>query len=84
MKIDDMTVEDWVAVVPRRIQHLARVLTRRPGRWLFRYRAFSSERVPREGGFIIAPNHGCYFDGFFFAHGFQRTVRYMGKYQVFG
>lgn len=77
-----MSVEDWVRVRPDRLQRAVRWVTRRPGRLLFRYRAFSSERVPRWGGFIIAPNHGSYFDGPFFAHGFDRTVRFMAKYQA--
>src|SRR5688572_6623532 len=78
----EMTIEAWVAVRPQRIQRAGRVLSRRLGKWLFNYRAFNSHHVPTEGGFIIAPNHGSYADGFFFANGFDRTVRFMAKYQA--
>ena len=82
MRIADRSVEDWAAVDPARTQGLVRWITRRPGRWLFRYRSYGSERVPSSGGFLIAPNHGSYFDGFFFMHGFSRTIRFMAKYQA--
>jgi 1-acyl-sn-glycerol-3-phosphate acyltransferase len=51
---------------------------------MFDYRAYGSERVPSEGGFIIAPNHGCYFDSFFFLpDGGQRGLRCIAKQEVF-
>ena len=82
MRIDHLTVDDWVRVNPHRMQQVARVLTRRIGRFLFRYRGYGSERIPAEGGFIIAPNHGSYLDGFFFGHGTTRTVRFMAKFEA--
>lgn len=82
MKIDHLTADDWVSVDPHWLQRLGRSLTRRIGRWIFRYRGYGRERIPREGGFIIAPNHGSYVDGFFFGHGPTRTVRFMSKYQA--
>jgi 1-acyl-sn-glycerol-3-phosphate acyltransferase len=79
------SVDKWVRVRPHRLQRLARLITRRPGKLLFNYRAFGAERIPAEGGFIIAPNHGGWFDSAFFAffaHGHNRTIRFMAKYQV--
>jgi len=69
MKIDDLTNDDWAQVRPDRLQRFARIVTRRAGRWLFRYRGYGRERIPATRGFIIAPNHGSYADPFFFLHG---------------
>lgn len=82
MNINRLTVDDWVHVNPHRMQQVARWATRRIGRLLFRYRGYGSERIPAEGGFIIAPNHGSYLDGFFFGHGTRRTVRFMAKFEA--
>ncbi|MBC7643501.1 MAG: 1-acyl-sn-glycerol-3-phosphate acyltransferase [Thermoleophilia bacterium] len=82
MKIDRLTNDDWARVHPRRLQRSGRVVTRRIGRWLFRYQGYGRERIPATGGFIIAPNHGSYVDPFFFLHGTNRTVRFMAKYQA--
>jgi 1-acyl-sn-glycerol-3-phosphate acyltransferase len=82
MKIDHLDIADWVNINPHRFQTIARIATRRIGRWLFRYRGYGRERIPAQGGFIIAPNHGSYLDGFFFGHGTDRHVRFMAKYQA--
>lgn len=82
MRISHLTVDDWANVDPSRMQHLVRAVTRRPGRWLFRYRSYGAEQIPAEGGFIVAPNHGSYADGFFFMHGPRRTIRFMAKHQA--
>lgn len=82
MRIEDLTAEDWVRVNPHRRQQVIRLLTRRIGRLIFRYRGYGRERIPGEGGFIIAPNHGSYVDGFFFGSSTNRQLRFMSKYQA--
>lgn len=82
MRIDHLTPADWVRVDPTRLQRFGRFVSRRIGRLIFRYKGYGRERIPSTGGFIIAPNHGSNFDGFFFAHGTPRTVRFMTKYQA--
>lgn len=75
-------IEEWARIHPRRRQWLMRVVTRRPGRRLFRFRSYRTELIPETGGFLIAPNHASWFDGFFFAHATPRVVRFMAKYQA--
>ncbi len=82
MKDEELAPEAWVSVSPGRLQWLGRLLTRRPGKIAMGYRTFGSERVPARGGFIIAPNHASYLDGPLFAHGHNRVVRFMAKYEA--
>lgn len=79
---DHGAVEYWTGIDPVRWQRVGRLLTRRIGKLICGYRAFGSDQVPAEGPFIIAPNHASYLDALFFAHGFNRTLRFMAKYQA--
>jgi 1-acyl-sn-glycerol-3-phosphate acyltransferase len=84
MKLEDRPHEHWSSVDPRRLQRGFQIFLRAPGRWLYQYRAYGPHpRVPEDGGFIIAPNHGSYVDPFIFGLGQHRlNLRFMTKYEA--
>jgi 1-acyl-sn-glycerol-3-phosphate acyltransferase len=49
----------------------------------FGLRVTGKEHVPREGAAIIAPNHKSFWDAFFIAAVLERSVRFMGKAELF-
>ena len=51
---------------------------------LYRTRAIGKEHVPKEGGFILAPNHFSNMDHFFCGVYLRRQIRFMSKSQFFG
>jgi 1-acyl-sn-glycerol-3-phosphate acyltransferase len=67
---------DWVYGV-------VRVLTSLFGMIAFRTRAVGSERVPRTGPLILAPNHFSFMDHFFVGMFLRRQVQFMAKSQLF-
>jgi len=52
-------------------------------RFWFRVRIFGSDRIPRSGPAIIAPNHKNFFDVFFVGAATRRRVRFMAKIELF-
>ncbi len=85
MKIDHLTPDDWAHIDPTPAQRLARKLITRPGEILYRYKAYGHwPRVPRTGGFLLAPGpHGSYMDPFVFTLGQARTrMRFMAMYEA--
>jgi 1-acyl-sn-glycerol-3-phosphate acyltransferase len=52
-------------------------------RLYFGLRVSGSDRVPRDGPVIIAPNHKSFWDSFFIGASTKRHVRFMGKSELF-
>lgn len=52
-------------------------------RLLFGMRVSGREHVPKTGAVIIAPNHKSFWDAFFIAAVVPRTIRFMGKAELF-
>ena len=67
---------DWVYPV-------VRVLTTLYGSIAFRARGVGSEKVPREGPLILAPNHFSFMDHFLVGMFLRRQVQFMAKSQLF-
>jgi 1-acyl-sn-glycerol-3-phosphate acyltransferase len=67
---------DWVYGV-------VRILTTLYGAVAFRTRAVGSERVPRDGPLILAPNHFSFMDHFLVGMFLRRQVQFMAKSQLF-
>lgn len=85
MRLERLPADAWARHDPSLAQRLVRRLATRPGRLIYRHRAYGHEpRVPAEGGFLLAPGpHGSYVDPFVFALGQNRTrLRFMAKYQA--
>jgi len=53
-------------------------------RALYRARVIDGDRIPQEGGFVLAPSHRSMMDIPFAASITPRRVRFMGKQQLFG
>lgn len=83
MRIHNRSIDYWVNHDPYRRQRLLCWLTRRLGIRLFGLRSYGEAVVPTSGPFIIAPNHGSKFDGFFFGHRRTTTVRFMTGHRMF-
>ena len=81
MRIAHLTHDDWADVDPRWMQRPARRVAQRLGRLVVSYRSYGRERIPAEGGFLMAPTHGSYLDPFYYAYGTDRTVRFMAKHE---
>ncbi|WP_320672462.1 lysophospholipid acyltransferase family protein [Patulibacter defluvii] len=62
---------------------IVRCLTTLLGLGFFRTRAYGTERVPRSGPLIIAPNHFSNMDHFFLGLGLRRKIHFMAKSQMF-
>lgn len=62
---------------------LVRILLAPLLRLWFRVRISGTERIPREGAAIIAPNHKSFLDAFFVGIATPRHVRYMAKTELF-
>jgi 1-acyl-sn-glycerol-3-phosphate acyltransferase len=52
-------------------------------RVFFGLRVSGKENVPKSGAAIIAPNHKSFWDAFFIAAVLRRTIRFMGKAELF-
>ena len=52
------------------------------GTW-FRVRVTGAERIPADGGVIVAPNHKNFLDPFFIGIATRRHVRFMAKVELF-
>jgi 1-acyl-sn-glycerol-3-phosphate acyltransferase len=63
---------------------LARVVCTLPTIVLYRLEVIGRKNVPRRGGVILAPNHFSQMDHFFAGVYLPRTIRFMGKSQIFG
>jgi len=63
---------------------LARILCTVPTILLYRLKVIGRKNVPRRGGLILAPNHFSQMDHFFIGVYLPRTIRFMGKSQLFG
>jgi 1-acyl-sn-glycerol-3-phosphate acyltransferase len=68
---------------PDFVYGVTRVLTTLWGTIAFRARGIASEKVPREGPVILAPNHFSFMDHFFVGMFTRRQVRFMAKSQLF-
>ncbi|MGH2837150.1 MAG: lysophospholipid acyltransferase family protein [Thermoleophilaceae bacterium] len=51
--------------------------------FFFRARCIDSDKIPREGPVIVAPNHFSFLDHFFVAVYMRRKVHFMAKSQLF-
>jgi 1-acyl-sn-glycerol-3-phosphate acyltransferase len=51
--------------------------------FIFRARCIDSDKIPREGPVIVAPNHFSFLDHFFVAVYMRRKVHFMAKSQLF-
>ncbi len=60
-----------------------RVLTTLWAFGFFRARSISSDKVPKSGPLIFAPNHGSFMDHFLLGAFTSRKVRFMAKSQLF-
>jgi len=63
---------------------LARIVCTVPTILLYRLKVIGRKNVPRRGGLILAPNHFSQMDHFFIGVYLPRTIRFMGKSQLFG
>jgi 1-acyl-sn-glycerol-3-phosphate acyltransferase len=52
-------------------------------RWLWRVRVVGRDRLPRDGGFVLAPSHRSMMDIPFVALVTPRRIRFMGKKPLF-
>ena len=77
------TVAQWSTIDVAGPQLLVRRLTGWLWRIPLRSRAYGQENVPDEGGFILCPNHVSWLDGFVHVERQHRTMRVMGKSEVF-
>jgi 1-acyl-sn-glycerol-3-phosphate acyltransferase len=63
---------------------LARIVCTLPTILIYRLKVIGRKNVPRRGGLILAPNHFSQMDHFFVGVYLPRTIRFMGKSQLFG
>jgi len=68
---------------PDFVYGVVRMLTTLWGTIAFRARGIRSEKVPREGPVILAPNHFSFMDHFFVGMFLRRQVQFMAKSQLF-
>jgi 1-acyl-sn-glycerol-3-phosphate acyltransferase len=68
---------------PNFVYEVTRLLTVTWGLCAFRMRGYHSERVPKRGQVILAPNHASFMDHFFVGAFIRRRVRFMAKSQLF-
>jgi 1-acyl-sn-glycerol-3-phosphate acyltransferase len=68
---------------PNWVYEAVRVVTVSWGLAAFRMRGYHSERVPKHGAVILAPNHASFMDHFFAGAFIRRRVRFMAKSQLF-
>jgi 1-acyl-sn-glycerol-3-phosphate acyltransferase len=68
---------------PDAVYEAVRVLTTLWAFSFFRARSISSDKVPRSGPLIFAPNHGSFMDHFLLGAFTSRKVRFMAKSQLF-
>ena len=61
----------------------AHIVVGRIFRMLFRYRVIGAEKIPRDGGLIIAANHISNFDPPILGVALPRPVSYMAKKELF-
>jgi len=69
--------------VSPRLYAVVRVLASVVLKGWFRFRVTGAERVPAQGGVVIAPNHKNFLDAFFIGVALPRHVRYMAKVELF-
>jgi 1-acyl-sn-glycerol-3-phosphate acyltransferase len=60
-----------------------RFVTSLVGVGFYRTVAYGTERIPRSGPLVIAPNHFSNFDHFFMGLGTRRKIHFMAKSQMF-
>lgn len=68
---------------PDPVYELVRMCTTVYSYAFFRARCISSEKVPKSGPIILAPNHFSFMDHFFTGAFTRRKVRFMAKSQLF-
>lgn len=68
---------------PGPVYDIVRAVTTLVGIGLYRTRAYGTERIPRSGPLVIAPNHFSNFDHFFMGLGTRRKIHFMAKSQMF-
>ena len=65
------------------IYYIACFLIRIVTKLVFRIRIYGQEHIPKEGGFILAPNHISYVDPPVVGSWIPRIVYFMGKKELF-
>jgi 1-acyl-sn-glycerol-3-phosphate acyltransferase len=68
---------------PGPIYELMRIVMVLIGLLVFRVRVIDSDKVPKSGAVILAPNHFSYMDHFFLGVFIRRKLRFMAKSQLF-
>ena len=53
------------------------------GRVFFRYRAYGTQHIPKQGGVLFAANHASYVDIPFLGCGIPRRVAFLGRANLF-
>ena len=79
-----MSVHEWSRThEPTWVYELVRLITTWIALFVYRTRAISTENVPADGPFILAPNHFSNLDHFFCGAYIRRKIRFMAKSQLF-
>ena len=78
----DLLLERAVSRPPGLAQDAVRVVARNAAR-LWRTRFEGLDEVPRDGGALVASNHGSYLDHFFLACRIDRPVNFMAAAELF-
>lgn len=82
-RVGGLTVEEWIAVDPRRTERVTRWIAILIVDVFFRLKTYGAEHIPESGPFILCANHASYMDPFFQVRGQSRLIRYMAKAEVF-
>lgn len=79
----DEDFRPWLERESKVVDTLARALTVWWWDHVYRLRAYGVDRLPREGAYILSPNHSSYADPFLHARPQRRHLRFMAKDTMF-
>jgi 1-acyl-sn-glycerol-3-phosphate acyltransferase len=79
-----MSVHEWSRThEPTWVYEAVRLISTWIAMFVYRTRAISTENVPADGPFLLAPNHFSNLDHFFCGAYIRRKIRFMAKSQLF-
>ena len=79
-----MSVHEWARThEPTWVYEAVRLISTWIALFVYRTRAISTENVPADGPFLLAPNHFSNLDHFFCGAYIRRKIRFMAKSQLF-